>query len=305
MKKALISLLAVAISLVTNGQILKERRVYYLDCSYSMVSPNGIWEKVKSSLIEAINDVSDQTTELIVIPFALDSNGTTKVFSNVATEKGKATLVNQINTIVPNNTSMTYLGIPMNDFMNNRIAPARVTYMFFMTDGQNEQKPDPMPGLLSSWGQKYGDKNIFGFYVVLDQAAKNPTYSKIIAKQPHLWEVKTADVNVNLIRLDNKAVFNAKADKYIDLTVYGNDKGVKYTASFNETVPYKVDKVIRENKKLRVYVSCKAGQTPTASQSCTLKIKANGLGKYDFLVTESITVTCECKPERVLKIKVK
>ena len=40
-------------SLTIHSQILKERRVYYLDCSYSMKEPNGIWDEVKENLKNA------------------------------------------------------------------------------------------------------------------------------------------------------------------------------------------------------------------------------------------------------------
>lgn len=59
-------------SLAIHSQILKERRVYYLDCSYSMKQPNGIWDEVKENLKNAIEKVTDETTELVVVPFAFD-----------------------------------------------------------------------------------------------------------------------------------------------------------------------------------------------------------------------------------------
>ena len=85
-------------SLAIHSQILKERRVYYLDCSYSMKQPNGIWDEVKENLKNAIEKVTDETTELVVVPFAFDKNHHTSLpaFSSLATSKGKDFLKNKI-----------------------------------------------------------------------------------------------------------------------------------------------------------------------------------------------------------------
>ena len=88
----------------SQAQTQKERRVYYLDCSYSMVS-NKIWDKVCSNLKKAIDNVNDETTELIVIPFALDHNGGIQVIKAYATENGKKTIKDKISLIKPSKSS--------------------------------------------------------------------------------------------------------------------------------------------------------------------------------------------------------
>ena len=72
-KRILLILLTMILPLMVFGHELKERRVYYLDCSYSMVKPNALWDKVRDNLINAIQNVNDEKTELIVIPFAKDN----------------------------------------------------------------------------------------------------------------------------------------------------------------------------------------------------------------------------------------
>ena len=57
-----------------------ERRVYYLDCSYSMLpqgnkSNRDLWTEVRNNLKRAIDGVSDERTELIVICFAINKKG--------------------------------------------------------------------------------------------------------------------------------------------------------------------------------------------------------------------------------------
>lgn len=286
---------------------MKERRVYYLDCSYSMVTPNKIWDKVCDNLIKAIDNVEDETTELIVVPFAFDNqhHNTLNAYKELATPQGKTNLKNKIKSIKPNKATMTYHSDALKDFYTNRVAPDRVNYMFFMTDGQNEENPDPMPRLLKQWGGKYGDKNVYGFYVMLHGAAADPKVESIIDGQPQLWKVKTADVNINLIRLQNHAVFNARNDKYFDLPIYGKADGKNFSAAINGAAPYSVSKVEKKGDRLRIYLSHGDVHQLPASINVPLKITMTGGGPYDFLVTENVNVKCESKPERSLKITVR
>lgn len=288
-----------------HSQILKEKRVYYLDCSYSMIT-NKIWDEVCENLINAIDNVNDETTELVVIPFALGQDGAIKVFNAMATNSGKQSLKKQISSIVPTKSSMTYHFVPLLDFYSNRVNPSKVTYMFLMTDGQDEYTDkNKFPLMLKQWQTKYGDKNVYGFYVMLHKYARNMNIDNICENQKNLWKVESADINVNLTRLQNKAVFNARNDKYFDLPIFGNTK-VSLNARFAESSPYRVKKVSVEYGKCRVYVDCKDDvHNLPVSKEFPLFVEMIGGGNYDFLVTDVVNVMCESKPERSLKIKVK
>lgn len=305
MRRYLLYTLLWTISLIASAQILKERRVYYLDCSYSM-EQNGIWNKVRDNLIEAIENVSDETTELLVIPFACDNNGGIKnQMTALADEAGKQRLISGIKGLALNNSTMTYHDIPLNDFYNNRTETNRITYMFLMTDGMDEREEQIAKNqLFPQWGKKYGDRNVFGFYVILHDEGKNLELKKIIDRQKHLWMVETADVNINLVRLQTNAVFNAKNDKYFDIPIYGNYKQFEYEASFLNSSLYKVDDVKINNDKLRVYVKPKSASLPADSKN-VLNVKMKGGRQFDFLVTEEISVNCVNKPERTLTISVR
>lgn len=306
MKNILIAIL-VFLPFALNAQILKERRVYYIDCSYSMVT-NGIWDDVRDNLKKAIDNVSDETTELIVIPFAFDGKHHTDLtaYSETATEKGKSALKTKIDGLTTNKGTMTYHSDPLNDFYRSRVNNGRITYLFFMTDGQNEEKPDCFKPLLRQWGEKYGGRNVYGFYVMLDKQAKDPSVEDIINQQDHLWKVETADVNINLIRLQSTAIFNARNDTYFELPIYGNIEGKNFNANFANSPVYKTTKTDVKNGKLRVYVtfSGDAAQLPVSKHEM-LCVSMSGGGKYDFLVTENIDVKCESKPEKSLKISVR
>ena len=296
-----------AFSIVAYTQVLKERRVYYLDCSYSMET-NGIWNDVRDNLKKAIDNVIDETTELIVIPFADNAspNPTLKPMKEFATSAGKNKLKSQIDALPMNKNTMTYHYIPLGDFYNNRVDNNRVTYMFLMTDGQDEDRQQKtLKLMLPQWGEKFGNKNVYGFYVMLDKKATNPAIDNVVNKQDHLWKVETADVNINLIRLQPSAIFNAKNDKYFDLPMCGDASGKCFNACFPPNCPYKVKKTEMKSNSLRIWVDTISGQKLPICTNYTLNIKVGGGGQFDFLVTEKVSVKCEYKPERSLKISVR
>ena len=297
--------------LLSWGQELKERRVYYLDCSYSMVQKK-LFGPVCSDLVHAIQSVNDEKTELMVIPFAYDSSPFShdklKPFSATADGPGKAKLVAAIKALgEPSKNTKTYLRDPLCDFYDRRVAPSKVTYMFLMTDGQDEEKPRTLfENELKRWGGLYGDKNVYGFYVMLDPEAKNSAIENIINSQPHLWKVETANVNINLVRLHNKGLFNARNETYFELPYYGNLGGKKITAKFGQDALCQITKTEVKGNKIRFHMKnlTDVHKMPPSS-TCVLHITMTGGGQFDILVTDKAWIEILSKPERSLKINMR
>ena len=307
--KLLLVFVLLVFALPFYSQNLKERRVYYLDCSYSMVTL-GLWDKVRENLMEAIDKVEDETTELMVIPFAFDaqSNPKLQAYSAVATRDGKAHLKSLIKGLAePNKNTMTYHNVPIKDFMVSRVNDKRVTYLFLMTDGDDEDKAREFDNIVKNqWTSRYGQKDVYGFYVMLDGSAKDSKREQVIDKAPNFWTVETADVNIRLIRFDKKAVFNIRNDKYMDLTTYGNLSGLSFNCSFDGQCPYKITKSTIEGNKLRIFIDSPTpkSQLP-AALDCPMSVRMSGGDKYTFLVTDKIVVNCKNEKEYSLKVTVK
>ena len=304
MKRVLL-LLSLFLPSFVFGQILKERRVYYLDCSYSMKELK-IWDKVRDNLKNAIDNVTDETSELIVIPFA-DNTQTNPILAPVsalATSEGKQKLKLMIDALPMNKSTMTYHYVPIEDFYKNRVNVERVTYMFLMTDGQDEDKAQrTVNELLPQWGEKFGDKNVYGFYVMLHGSAKNDKVERVINNQPHLWKVESADVNVNLIRLQNEVVFNVKNDKSFDLSYFGDLGANEFNLTFPVSSPFKIGNIEKVGNKLRVYVKVESElYLIPETEDLKVSVTMNTAGNFDFLVTDYVNVKCENKYERSLKV---
>lgn len=296
MKRAFIFILSVLVaSFSFAGTLKEERRVYYLDRSYSMVSPNKIWEKVCDNLMNAIDNVEDETTELIVVPFAVDGqhHSVLEAFTQKATSAGKEELKKKIRAIRPSTHSMTYHSDPIKDFYNNRVANDKITYMFLMTDGLNEEKPDLFLPELERWQSKYGQKDVYGFYVMLNPSARNPNVSNIINKTDHLWEVETADVNINLIRFVDNCKFNVRNDEYVDIPISGKIGNLTFTLSCNNNY-YKIQNTQQENDYIRLYIQHPGYDEASLpkDEQLLVNITVAGAGNFDFLVTEQIKVQC-------------
>ena len=310
MLKRLIFTILIFLPLAVKGQILKERRVYYIDCSFSM-KINGIWDLVRDKLKEAIEKVNDETTEILVCPYAYDMNSSVKAYRELATQCGKDKLKSIIDNLPMTKSTMTYHEMPLRDFYNNRVSSDRINYVFLMTDGMTDHNKgtDPFPRELNTWHSIFKDKHVYGFYVILHEKAKNYKAALDVIglestqRTHHLWAVETTDVNINLVRLDTKAVFNARSETYFDIPIYGNYKGMAFKAKFPCNSKLNVKSVNIKDGKLRVYVRVDGDvHVLPAEQKIPLAITMSGGGKYDFLVTDVVNVSCISKPEKTLKI---
>ena len=93
------------------AQQMKERRVYYVDCSYSM-KQNKVWDLVRDNLKIAIDGIEDETTELFICPYAYDLTSNAKVYRELATKSGKDKLKAIIDKLPMTTATKTYHEMP-------------------------------------------------------------------------------------------------------------------------------------------------------------------------------------------------
>lgn len=289
-----------------------ERRVYYLDVTYSMVS-NKLLASCKDNLIKAIENIEDINTEIVVVAFADDRNPAKRVWKkweNRATTAGKDELIKNIRGLEPPlKTTMTNLYDPWVDFYSEA-KPGKVNYMFLMTDGGHEQGGDFFAAI-DQWKNRTNSLT-YGFFVELtDNVGPGEVHARDKARQhidqqkERLWRVSTADVNINLIRLEQSAIFNVRGDKYVDIPIYfsGKDKSVTKGLQFDfyDGTEFKIQKVDISDGCARIFVDCNADiHTYPSESSIPLKVKLNGVNDKTFLLTQTVCLNCLNKKERVL-----
>lgn len=291
-----------------------ERRVYYLDCSYSMKSTKTgankiLWDEVTEDLKSAINNISDQRTEIVLIPFAVDGNNSYKklsCYSFKADTVGKGAIKRVIDSIEPKKTSKTYHELTLEDFYENHRwgNESVLTYMFILTDGKDEMPKSRFPSQLSQWESRCHD-NVYGFYVKLDSSASYPAAESEISNVKHFFTLTTSNVNINLIKFSEMTCFNAKTDEYciIDLET-GNVDSECLSISLGKNNYYKIEgSPIVEGDKIKVRIKPidKSG-LPTTTQN-EIYIKYTSGDKLDICLTKKVIVKCEYKPERNLKVR--
>lgn len=312
--KRLIFLYMIGMSTIsTNAQVVSgERRVYYLDATYSMVT-NKLWEPCKENLIKAVNSVNDVETELVIVVFADDKDPERHiwhVWEDVATDMGKQNLIEHIKGIqTPVKSSMTNLYRPLVDFYQQQ-KPDKVNYMFLMTDGGHEQGGD-FNAVIDQWNVKTSNLT-YGFFVELTEEVSSKEKSardearKHIDTQEQLWRVASADVNINLIRLESKATFNIRNDKFIDIKVYFSGEESKMESllnsldfSINDPAFCVVKEEISEDN-IRLYINTSVDQTLYPEEvSKILNVILNGDDK-SFLLTSQIDLTIINAKERTM-----
>ncbi len=316
MKKLFLLISILCIGYNVSAQQKHVRRVYYLDVTESMkgyVSPkktynrsSDIWKDVCNNLKEAIDNVHDETTELIVIPFSDAKLGCNMLVAK-ATEEGKTKLKKQIDDL---DTHMHYtnLSIPLTHFCNLSFSNDITNYMFLMTDGVVNKEADKFYSLLRQWDEKFGHKKVYGFYVMLHENAHDAQVSTIINGEKNLWLANTADVNINIIQLEEKATFNVKNESFVDIPITTTIGKVNANIQvMMKDEDYQIQKcAVIDNNKLRVYIIAKANSSnPPSFKKIILKVIATPNDEYTFVVTDAITLTCKNEKEYTLKITVK
>lgn len=289
-----------------------ERRVYYLDATYSMVL-NNLWEPSKENLIEAIKNIEDVNTEIVVVIFADDRNPQKKIWKKweeKATTSGKNLLIKNIQELDdPVKSSMTNLYDPLVNFYS-QTKPNKVNYMFLMTDGGHEQGGDFIQAI-DSWKERTNNSLTYGFFVELTEnvsqsevKARDLARKHIDLQNERLWRVSSADVNINLIRLENSVTFNVRGDKYVDIPLYfsGKEKSRVEELTFSiDDSNFKVRDVEFLDNSIRLYINSFVNihQYP-ANSEIPLTVELNSSDDKTFLLTNKINIKCLNKKENVM-----
>lgn len=292
-----------------------ERRVYYLDATYSMVS-NKLWEPCKENLINAINNIEDVNTELVVVIFAddrADSKRIWKKWEEKASDDGKNSLIKNIREApLPIKSSMTNLYTPLVDFYSE-VNPDKVNYMFLMTDGGHEQGGN-FYGAIDQWSLRTNERT-YGFFVELTD---NVGGGEIVARDKarghidrqtekcrRIWRVSTADVNIDLIRLETTAIFNIRNDKYIDIPLHfsgKNDSAIKsLNFTFGDSSDLRISRTEITNNNIRLFIEHDIDIHNYPAQSTALiYVSLPSNNDRTFLLTNQIRVNCINKKELAL-----
>ena len=320
MRKVLLFLLLL-LPVIICAQEIKERRIYYLDCSQSMSGigrdAEDIWDNITSKLKDAIEDVSvSESTELIVLKFASTkvSNDNLEGLTKKATPQGKKELIDYINKIPkPDRThpTNTYHINPINDFINRRYDSSVTTYVFFMTDGDDDGDKSLFNNKVAAW--PFINNEVYSFYIMLNEKHKDGEREKIIKNTKHFWSIKTANVNVNVINPKAISRFNCRKDSCIVITFSGSIKELPLHVKGKGHIKIERQETI-DNSTLKLWVKPDVENYNDLPSQFTsqFSIELSGADSegvlvtnktYNILVENTILADCVCQPGTNISLK--
>ena len=282
----LIALLGFTMAFAQSGNVKDVRQTYLWDVTLSMQGkapgcPN-IWEPVKEALIADIQQISDDRTEIVVIPFqhiALDE------WREPATAAGKANLIAKIKGYkIPlhnfngHMTTMTCLYEPLKYVVDKVLSPDKVDILKLMTDGVPDEHEKEYEQLLASWCEIAKAKDAYGFYIMLtSQAAEgkavlekiNPCRFGVV----DVSDMENTSVSTVLLTAQLSIAFNVRED-------YGQPLTLKYAHNGTGSIQpgYKVHIYTYENSYIQV------DEVVELTESYTVTVKAQYLMKQDEMI---------------------
>ena len=164
-----------AVGLWAQPRNIKDTRITYLwDVTLSMKGFNGapnIYDEVVQALAEDIDAISDPRTEIVVIPF--QDTEFCEVWRAVATGDGKKDIIGKIRKYNNVDTTNTSIAKPLSYAIDNIFSPDKVDIMKLLTDGKDNVSPEEVASILDNWCEIAGKKDVYGYYVMLTDQAKD------------------------------------------------------------------------------------------------------------------------------------
>lgn len=256
----LIALLSFTMAFAQSGNVKDVRQTYLWDVTLSMQgkAPGApdIWEPVKEALISDIQQISDDRTEIVVIPF---QHKALEEWREPATAAGKAKLIAKIKGYkIPLHkfgdrmTTMTCLYEPLQYVVDKVLSADKVDILKLMTDGIPDEHEKEYKQLLARWCEIAKAKDAYGFYIMLTDQAKE---GQMVLKEINPCRFDAIDVaqlngtNVSILMLtpQQNIAFNVRED-------YGKEITIKYAHNGSGTLQagYKVHVYSYENSYIQV-----------------------------------------------------
>lgn len=273
---------------ISQNLSLLEHRVYYIDCSGSMISRrfgnkyddgSTLLDKVKESLESSLLDLDVDSVDIDIIPFygkewnngILQAKTIRKRGSYTSTNKeGIHNAISSISVPEGSNSWHTHHYYPINDFLDNRISNKKQYHiMILLTDGKdeyneyNQQHPKDkvQPGtevLQTKWFSLCKEKKIFGIFNDLKGDIKGALPDMFKAnKQKNLFWIEGVNFNINIFQLSNTAdEVLLRKDSLIRIPFGGNlPKSINLATNEDKHYKYEVCQPEKNDKYLKIKVS--------------------------------------------------
>jgi len=200
MKKIILGMVLIGLAVSVIAQ-RSQRRIYLWDVTLSMFGekcpggqiqkdPQGIniYDDVVKFLSLEIESITDESTEIIVLPFQTDILVKADDWKVKVTDSGKREIINKIKTYPKQGCSWTDIVRPIDYVQTNIIKPDKNNLLILLTDGvQSESRGgiELLKKKIYDWGDFAKRKNAFCLYVMFGEGA-NEELEKLLDSTPRI-----------------------------------------------------------------------------------------------------------------------
>lgn len=231
-----------------------EKRIYLFDVTASMTgkgvmpTPN-IFANVKKNLQEALRQLSNPQTEVVIIPFT-DSPFAPQIFGVDSLDQIDHYLTSL--AVRPGDTNLAdawSAGI-------HQLDSTKVNYLFLLTDGLHNAGPSKeiLFERIEEWPVLANDRLYFAFYIMLTDKAKEQELVKRIGNLKQIWAIESMNVNAVFIQTEPHVTVNIIHNKQVELTfvpsISFNWAQLNYTVSLEPNPYYEIEEIRREASRL-------------------------------------------------------
>jgi len=187
--------LLLSLGMHAQGQFKDVRQTYLWDVTLSMKGYNGapdIYEKVVDVMIKDIRSITDERTEIVVVPF--QDTQYCDVWREFATPEGKEAIIRQIRGYKNEKVTNTNISAPLQYAIDEIFTTDKIDIMKLMTDGNDNVNPARLREVLERWCEVAKQKDAYGYYILLTDAAKNGDISLVLEGICNFEEVDASEM---------------------------------------------------------------------------------------------------------------
>jgi len=329
MKNILFIIIFLSLAAVAVAQPKSQRRIYLWDVTLSMKGYGGtpdIYSDVVKFLEKQIEGITDENTEIVVLPFQERILARWAVRADAA---GKEGIIREIKNYQNGNITNTDIVNPVRDVMANIIKPDKNNLLILLTDGEQSEKlggKAELTRLIEQWGSYAGENFAYCLYVALVPGIVPEDIEKEIEKAECIDVIEPDGVkNFELIDLQPAELVvkvNIKEDKTAKIPLNYNKSvalpeniKIKITAqdsilNIDQTVMVQEGKIAFDMKYKSDYQTLKKQlsentRLPLQIELINKKEIENATGKIVTLTNNNIELELINRPEKTLKITVR
>lgn len=170
------------------------RQTYLWDVTLSMKGHGGtpnIYTAVIDVMIKDIESISNERTEIVVIPF--QNTKYCSIWKEKATPTGKKAIIKKIKDYSNNNLTSTNISAPLQYAIDSIFSVDKIDILKLLTDGKDNVNPEKLEEILRNWCMIAKNKDVYGYYILLTPAAKGGDVSLLLKEICNFEEVDLTD----------------------------------------------------------------------------------------------------------------